>query len=367
MNANCRAGVFLLCLSWASLPVFAQLQTGPMPAGGQLQSPPISHARDRIVLDVVVTDKAGKPVKGLEEKDFSVLDDGHPQSLQSFQAVDGVVAADIKPAEPPVKVIMLIDEVNTNFSRVAYERDEIKKFLLQNNGVLPYPTSFVFFSDTGVQIQEGSSRDGNALLASFEQHETALRSIRRGEGFYGAVERFQLSLNTLNSLVAKEGPTPGRKIVIWISPGWPILSGPGIELTAKNQAGLFASVVAASTALRLARITLYSVDPQGAEAAGGLREFYYQDFLKPAAAAKNTQAGNLALQVLAVQSGGLALPASNDITAQLMHCVTDVDAVYTLTIDPAHADRPNEFHAIQVKVATPGLTARTRNGYYAQP
>lgn len=367
MNARCRAGVFLLCLSWASLPVFAQQQIGPMPAGGQLQSPPISHATDRIVLDVVVTDKAGKPVKGLEEKDFSVLDNGHPQSLQSFQAVGGVVAADLKPAEPPVKITLLIDEVNTSFTRVAYERDEIKKFLLQNNGVLAYPTSFAYFTDTGTQIQEGTSRDGNALLTVFDQHETALRSIRRGEGFYGAVERFQLSLNTLNSLVAKEGPPPGRKIVIWISPGWPILSGPGIELTTKNQASLFASVVAASTALREARITLYSLDPQGADAAGGIREFYYEQFLKPAAAAKNTQAGNLALQVLAVQSGGLALPASNDITGQLTHCVTDVDAFYTLTIDPAHAERPNEFHTIQVKVATPGLTARTRNGYYAQP
>jgi VWFA-related protein len=320
------------------------------------------------VLDVVVTDKSGKPVKGLEEKDFSVLDNGHPQSLQSFQAVgSGVVAADLKPAEPPVKIVMLVDEVNTTFNRVAYERDQIKKFLLQNNGVLAYPTSFAFFSDTGTQIQAGTSRDGNALLASFDQHETALRSIRRGEGFYGAVERFQLSLNTLNSLVAKEGPMPGRKIVIWISPGWPILSGPGIELSSKNEAGLFASVVSASNALREARITLYSVDPEGADAAGGIRAFYYEEFLKPVTAAKNTQAGNLALQVLALQSGGLALPASNDITAQLTHCVTDADAFYTLTIEPAHAEHPNEFHTIKVKVATPGLTARTRNGYYAQP
>jgi VWFA-related protein len=359
MNVLSRAGTFLLCVSSFALQVSAQQPTGPasLPA-----------AKTPLTLDVVVTDHAGKAVKGLTEKDFTVLTNGHPQDILSFQASGGGVATtNVQSAGPPVRTILLVDEVNTNFSRVAYEREQIKIFLLQNGGVLDRPVSMAFFSDKGTEIQNNPSRDGNALLASFDQHETGLRSISRSQGFYGAVEKFQLSLTTLQSLTAKEAQLPGRKIVIWISPGWPLLSGPRVELGAKDEARLFASIVAVSNALREARMTVYSVNPEGAEAAGGAQNFYYKEFLKPVTSAKTVVPANLALQVLAVQTGGLALTASNDIAGQIRQCVADADTFYTLTVDPTAADRPNEFHAIEVKVATPGLTARTRNGYYAQP
>ncbi len=122
-----------------------------------------------------------------------------------------------------------------------------------------------------------------------------------------------------------------------------------------------------STALRQARITMYSIDPLGLADAGGIRVLYYQDFLKPVTEVKNVQIGDLGLQVLATQTGGLALNSSNDITAQIARCAADADAFYTLTIDATPADKPNEFHSINVKVETPGLTVRTRNGYYTQP
>jgi len=364
MKVSYRAGIVLFCLSCCSLPVFAQqsapavqLQPGPKPP---------SDTANQLVLDVVVTDKAGKPVKGLEQKDFAVLDNGHPQSILSFKAtVASPATADLQ--EPPIKIILIVDEVNTNFSRVSYERNEIKKLLQQNNGVMAHPMSMAFFSDAGTEIQNASSRDGNAILAAFDQHETGLRSIRRGQGFYGAVERFQLSLNTLNSLIVKEAQTPGRKIVIWVSPGWPLLSGPGIEQSAKQQANLFTTIVALSAAMRAERMTLYNVDPEGADAAGEVDSFYYKEFLKPVATTKKAETGNVALQVLSLQSGGLVFTASNDIAGQIARCIADADAFYTLTLDAAKADKPNEYHALEVKVAIPGLTARTRSGYYAQP
>ena len=70
--------------------------------------------------------------------------------------------------------------------------------------------------------------------------------------------------------------------------------------------------------------------------------------------------------VVAVHSGGLVFTASNDIAGQITRCVADADVYYTLMVDAAPADRPDAYHALQVKVATPGLTARTRNGYYVQ-
>jgi VWFA-related protein len=264
-------------------------------------------------------------------------------------------------------VILLVDEVNTNFDRVSYERDEIKKFLTQNGGVLAYPTSLAFFTDTKTEIQNTTSRDGNALLATFYEHMTALRTSRRSQGFFGAVERWQLSLTAMRSLAVNGTHTPGRKIVIWISPGWPLLSGPGVEIGTKEQANLFATITALSKLLRDARMTIYTIDPVGADTGVRSERFYYREFLKPVTAAKKAEPGTLALQVLATHTGGLVLSASNDITAQIEQCVADVDVYYTLTIDAAPAERPDEYHAIDVKVATPGLIARTRSGYYAQP
>jgi VWFA-related protein len=362
MKAWHRAGLFLLCLSWFSLPALAQQQPGSPPVSSQLQTPDNDR---RLVLDVVVKDKSGKAIAGLAEKDFTVLDNGSPQKILSFHATSVGTVSTVQPADPPVRIILLVDEVNLNFSRVAYERDQIKKFLLQNNGVLPHPMSMAFFSDKGTELQDNTSRDGNALLQAFDQHEAALRTVRRDQGFYGRVEQFQLSLNTLGSLAAREAQTPGRKMVVWISPGWPILSGPGIQLTAKEQASEFATIVSLSTALRTARITLYNVNPEGAGA--GVNQFYYQEFLKPITVANKVMPGNLALQVLAEQSGGEVFTPSNDIAAQLTHCVADVDNFYTLTLDAAPPDKPNQYHALTVKVATPGLTARTRAGYYQQP
>jgi VWFA-related protein len=362
MGTQSRATLFLLCFFGFSASAFAQHSVQAPP---QDQVPgnitPISGAEDsRLVLDVVVADRSGKPRAGLTQNDFVVRDNGQPRKIVSFRAVDGV-------AEPPVKIIVLVDEVNTTFSHVAYERDQLRKFLLQNGGQLTHPVALGFFTDAGTELQPNSSTDGKALLAAFDEHETKLRTIRRSTGFYGAEERFSLSQKNLGMLAAAEARLPGRKLVIWISPGWPILSGPNISLTTKQEQGLFSSIVWLANALRLARITLYSVDPLGVEDAATTRLNYYEEFLKPVPAAKDAQAGNLALQVLVRQSGGQALNSSNDITEQINRCVADADAFYTLTVDPAPSERPNQLHSVDVKVETPGLTARTRDLYYGQP
>jgi VWFA-related protein len=353
MNASFRIGL-VLCLSWLSVSALAQ-QSGSAAA----ETASSADASDRnLTLDVVVSNRSGKAVPGLQAQDFVVLDNKKPQKIVAFQASGGAKTE-------PVEFILVVDEVNTSFDNVSYVREEIKKFLLQNGGNLTHPVTLAFFSDNGTQILNDSSRDGNALLASFNQHETALRSIRRSTGFYGAEERFQLSVTMLNSLTAREAQTPGRKIVIWVSPGWPLLFGPNVQLTSKVEKSLFESIVAASTALRRARITLYSVDPLGVADSG--RYFYYREFLKPVSEWKNAQPANLALQVLTTQTGGLVLNGSSDITAQVERCVADADTFYTLTVEPPPAEKPNEYHAIEVKVEPQGLTARTRQGYYGQP
>jgi VWFA-related protein len=314
------------------------------------------------MLDVVVTAKSGHALSGLQQQDFTLLDNKEPQKIVSFRTVEGATAT-----TDPVEVILLVDEVNTSFGNVGMERQEIEKFLRQNGGELIRPVSIVRFSDSGSTIATAPSRDGKALIADLNQSNNSLRIIGRAQGVYGAVDRFQLSLRTLGQLASYEATRPGRKLVVWISPGWPLLSGPNMEMNSKGQQELFNSVVALSDGLRKARITLYSVDPLGTIDAVGVRTSYYKTFLKGVRAEKQVQAGNLALQVLAEQSGGWVLNSSNDVAGEIASCITDANAFYVLSFDGVPGDGPNEYHALEVKIDKPGVAARTRSGYYAQP
>jgi VWFA-related protein len=347
----------LPCIAQQSVPV---AESPIKPADARPSSP--AEAERRINLDVVVTDRSGKVIPGLQQQDFTVFDNKRPSNILSFHAVNGAAAT-----PEPAQIILVIDQVNTGFERVAYERDEVKRFLTRNDGKLAHPVSLVFFSDNGTQILNTPTLDGNSLAASIDQNQNSLRSIRRSQGYYGAQDRYNLSLKTLSTLAAVEGSKPGRKMVIWISPGWPLLSGPRIQLSSADAKGIFSELVHVSTALRQAGITLYSVDPLGLADSQGLRTTYYEEFLKGVTGPNRVEMGNLALQVIATQTGGIVAYGSNSVVAGLDRSVADLAAYYSLSIGAAPADKPNEYHELAVKVTTPGLTVRTRTGYYAQP
>jgi VWFA-related protein len=346
MSIRTRIGFLLLTPLGCTALFFAQQNT-----------PPASAPTSRVDLDVVVTPKSGPPVAGLQQQDFTIFDNKSPQRIASFHARSG--------SQDPVHVIMVIDAVNTAYQTIAYERGQIDKFLRANGGRLAQPMTLAFFTDKGTQLEEGFSTDGNGLSESFDHHDIGLRDIRRSSQ-YEANDRFQLSMTALRELLEQAAKLPGRKMIFWISPGWPILSGPRIDLDYRQQNQIFSTVVGLSTQLRQARITLYSVDPLGSNE-GVARTLYYQDFLKGVSKPSQVNVGDLSLQVLAVQSGGLALASSNDVVSLLEKCMADADAYYELSFVPAPADHRDEYHNLLVQVAKPGLTVRTRTGYYAEP
>jgi VWFA-related protein len=318
------------------------------------------NAQRHISLDVVATDSTARAISGLQQQDFTILDNNLPQKMTSFEAVEGATA------DPPVEVVLLIDVVNTGFSRVAFERQEIDKFLRLNNGHLAYPTTLVVFSDTGTQILPQPSRDGNALADLLGSSNSSLRIIGRSAGFYGAEERLQTSFTALDRLISYEGTKPGRKMLIWISPGWPLLEGPNVQTSSKQQQAFFDWIAQYSNSLRTSRITLYALDPLGA--GDSLQHnFYYENFLKGVQNPKQAGSGNLALQVLATQSGGRVLNGSNDIVGEINSCIADAGTFYVMSFDASPSDRVNEYHALTVKVDKPGVKVRTSAAYYGQP
>jgi VWFA-related protein len=361
----------LLCL-----PILARSQATAAPAPEPdnpmlVVRPPESTPRPasaispegHIHLDVVVSGSSGKPVPGLLPSDFTILDNGQPRKLLSFRTYDGV---NVKPA-PPVEVILVVDTVNLPFSQISFMHQEIARFLRQNDGHLAQPVSLMLLSEAGLRIQPRPSKDGNALLTVLDQIKGSVHGITSAMGAEGDLQRFQLSLRQMATIAENEALRPGRKLLIWVGPGWPMLDSPSFSFSDKDQRRYFDAIVELSTRMREARMALYSVSPANSIMGAGTRDSLYGAFLKGVKSPRQADTGNLALKVLAIQSGGRILGPDNDIVGHIDSCIADANAFYTLSFNPPKAEHADEYHDLKVTVNQPGLTARTNSGYYNQP
>jgi VWFA-related protein len=317
----------------------------------------------RIGLDVLVSNSVGKPVTGLEPWQFTLFDNGHPRKILSFRAFNDAMSM----PDPPVEVILVIDTANLPFQQVAVVRQEIEQFLHANGGHLKQPVSLVLLSDAGVRVQPRPSLDGNALARVVRQIKGSVRTISSAMGGEGLVERFQLSVRQIAALAENEALKPGRKLLVWVGPGWPILNRPELGYySEKEQRRYFDAIVELSTRLREARMVLYSVSP-GTGGGDVSYSFVYQNYLKGVTSARQADSGNLALKVLVTQSGGQILGPDNDLAEQIDRCVADANSFYRISFNPSPAEHANEYHDLKVIVDKPGFTIRTNTGYYNQP
>lgn len=346
--------VWVIWIATASLWAGAQARSAP----AQVAQAGEPGSKDRtITINVEVTDKSGQHIRGLKANDFTVFDNKQPQKVLSFRALDSK-------ASPPdqVHVVIVVDAINTDFNVVARQREELAAFLKQDGGELANPTSIAVLADRGLRLERSSSRDGNVLLAALNKGGSALRIVGRDTGYYGAAERLEMSLNQLAQLAAFESAQPGRKMLLVISPGWPLLPYAGDQSDLKQRTWVFNTLVGLTNGLREGNITLYTLDPFDL---GRTNPFYYQSYLKGVAFAKDATYPNLALQVLAEHSGGEVLTTGRDITGELNTAVRDANASYELSFEAAPSTGVDEYHALQVRVDQPNAMVRTTAGYYA--
>jgi VWFA-related protein len=349
-----------------------------------------SEASHQIILNVLVTDASGKPVISLSQDDFTILDNGQPQKIISFRPLTTNTKGQ------PLHVILLLDAVNNSARNFAAERKAVEKFLAQSRGSLPWPVAIAHLSDFGAGVSAPSS-DANALLIYLknlpgEVHQSAPAGDQpnhelfpglRGPGTLPTAQprtqkvdlqwqdqnqRFLLSIAALNKIAVQQEDVPGRVIMIWLGPGWPLLSGPGfLPDTAEIKSSFFDHIADLSTEIREAQMTLDTVATPDLLHNDGLSTGYYSPFLAAVTASSQANAGNLALPVLATQSGGQVLDDSKDITAGIAACLADAESWYEFSFESTPSAQPDEYHALQVKVNKPGVTTRTNTAYYAEP
>ena len=334
-----------------------------------------------IVEDVTVLDRKGNAVTGLPASAFQVLDDGKPQTVQSFQEISGAPVN--QPGAPMpagtfsnsslfnnrgTVVVLLIDPNTIHFEDQMYLRVQALKFI---DRLAPGTSLSVFRVDrSGVPV----------LLQPLTQDKALLRTA-----ITAAMPRYtQTSSNALNNAVAELQNisdylrnVPGRKAVFWLAGAFPLYQSPGNDQgggAGSSNGGLQEAAEQKSfRALEAARISVYPVDVRGVQM-GGMTGVGVVDRgptvtpgyggAKPTSESERVAGQYDAMDSLAQATGGQAFYSNNNVSGILAKALKITSDGYTLSYHPAGREDDGKWHRVQIHLVGP-YTVRFREGYYA--
>jgi VWFA-related protein len=338
----------------------------------------------RIILNVHVADASGGPQPALNETDFTLYDNDQPRKLVSFRSVDGNSGG--------AHVILVIDAVNNFTRQLHFYEKEIESFLKKSSDPLPVPVAIGVFAGYSINVGQ-SSRDRSALLAELTAKVPDLRttgcitqqdhSARMNAPFTaGGVggeraqssqelacknDRFVQSVNALSQLARKEVDVPGRLVLVWLGPGWPMLTDRAFSPDPPDlKRNFFEQLVVLSTALREAQVTVDAVASPDDSINPDTPNVRDSAFFNGVADEDQVSAAQFGLHVLAHQTGGKIVPETRDVPGQIDACIAEAESYYVLAFDSPRAANFGEYHALALKVDKPGLDVRTNTLYYAE-
>jgi len=340
-----------------------------------------------VVLDVVVTDRAGKPVDGLDAKDFVVLEDGKPQRIRSIEqpashflpseTISKGISAIFNPAQPaafghsPVSILVL-DQLNTHFADSSFARRSLHDYLAAQPALLPMPTTLLTVYDNHFKLLQDCTRDRDLLLRVLAAApvEYPWKLELNGKTEFGPVERLDQSLRALQEIAQSYAPIAGRKNLIWVGGGFPTINPTTIDgddaLEVKN------ALQHITNLLLETHITLYAVDPTST--AAGMTEITdaaQMEFVETAGDAVSGDVDPFGasddFNRLGPVTGGRVLRGSNDVAHQIASSVDLGAHFYTIAYTPSDtSETAAQYRKIAIRCLRPDLTATTRTGYYTR-
>jgi hypothetical protein len=359
-----------------------------------------------IHLDVAVMSPSGQPVLGLKAEDFRVLDNGQPAKIVSFHAYG-------EGGDRPIAITLVLDTLRVPSGVEGVEREVVRKFLRENDGHLAQPVSLVLLTDTGLWRVGQPSINGKALEEALVHNRVTnwngetlvraddawVRSQIPGIGTPGGLQHYtpyvavrppaESGLRALGAIATTARRDPGRKLLIWVGPGWGVGSaGNPEEIARTNQEkqAAFDKIVWFSTLLRLARVSVCNDVGASTAAVGPVPWVVGENGIQPSPALAVPLSSLLSVgspqqlngrdqesivelnrRVLAVESGGHTVEADGGDDPAIDRCIRDAHAAYTLTFDPARAGHTAEYHSLSVEVGDGRATVRTNSGYYDEP
>jgi len=384
-STRARAPRLVFALAWASL----NAQSPPEPA---LPAPDTVIRIDvnLVQIDAIVTDRRGRPVTDLKTDDFRILQDGKPQTICNFSYIStsaavGSGAAALKPSQVRRTVAFVVDDLGLSSESVARVQNALRKFVgqqMQTGDLVA-----IIRTGAGVGALQQFTSDKRLLYAAIDLVKFNPMG-RAGIGSFASVAadgrkagtaadvRFSgiFSTGTLGAVgYVVEGlrELPGRKSVILFSENLDLLDRYGpIKGALDSMRHLIDNTNRASA-------VIYAIDPSGTQTAaptsGNGNAVSYPRRMRqinsiPGADQETDSRGGLT--TLAHDTGGLFL--DSDIDRALRTAIEDSDGYYLIgyrpdasTFDPKTGEF--RYHNMKVEVTRPGLTVRTRQGFYGRP
>lgn len=339
-----------------------------------------------VVLDVVVTDKTGKPVEGLTAKDFQIFEDNKLQRIRSIDppsahilpaaSVAAGIAAVYDPALPdsfghsPVE-ILVFDQLNTHFADSSFARRCLHDYLAGQPALLAQPTTLLTVYDNHFKLLHAFTRDRDALLhaVATAPAEYPWKLELNGKAEYGPIERLDQSLRALEEIAQSYSRIPGRKNLIWVGGGFPTINPTTID--GDDAQEVKDALRHVTDVLLDTRVTLYAVDPTST--AAGMTEITDSSQAEFLLSAGDALAGNFDpfdanddFDRLGPVTGGRVVRGRNDVGQQIALSADLGAHYYTIAYTPSSSsEAAAQYRKIRVVCLRPDLTATTRAGYYS--
>lgn len=357
-----------------------------------------------VILDIVVTDRSGRPVRDLRADDFVVREDKKAQSIHliatpSTEASDAAQRGvsgetpdrrSLAAAEPPIRNMVLLDETNVRFFDLARARQRLAVFF-RSPAARGQTFALLTLQPNRFVLEKDFSNDGEALARAVERMPAVLPGTADDSQFADsthALENLRRSMGVIETLAHSLQGSAGHVNLFWITSGFPTLSG--IDMS-QNVQFMYDQLMRRASNLYLnARMTIYTIDPFGVQWIDSLPNYHSPDATRnqPSsnlllrgggeggnmgdrfAAQQNNMSSNEAiandlLGNFDARTGGRAFENNNLVDDMMREALADGSSVYTVAYVPADRRFDGKFRAISVEVKRPGLTARTREGYYA--
>ena len=267
---------------------------------------------DEVNVLFIATDKHGKFVRNLDQKDFTILDDHKPpQSIVNFR----------RETDLPIELGLLIDTSGSVRGRFDFEQDAAVTFL--QNTVRPnFDKAFVVgFNGQSKMMQNFT--DNAALLSA------AVHRLQDGGGtaLYDAIYRA-----CHDNLIKDHEDHPSRRAIVVVSDG-------------EDNQSEFSEAQAIEMAQR-AEVIIYAISTDDS----GL-----------------VLRGDKVLQRIADATGGRAFfPFKmKDIKNSFSAIEDELRSQYIISYHPADFEADGRFRPIEITALKKDLQVRSRRGYYA--
>jgi VWFA-related protein len=314
-----------------------------------------------VLVDSVVTDRKGNPVRDLAQKDFKVFEDGKEQTISTFSLES---SADSAPAADRRKhYLVLFFDNSTYDGQQASARLAAGKFVETNVG--PDRLIAVAEYSGAVQITQNFTDDAERLKRAVAGSRTSGNGAAAATAAGAAAQsNFSVrnALGAFRGLVKGLSTLPGRKSVIFISSGFPNTPDTIEEMNATIEECNRADVAVYTLTSTLGETP--ALDASDTSTGGRQRGGSGSRASPASAAIDNSPAGvQQVLFTLANSTGGFVIMNTNDVLGGFQKIGKETEEYYVLGFTPAKEAAPGTCHTLKVKVDRSGTSVRSRVSY----